>query len=127
MKTIREQVIEFHREFQSEQGQGEGPPRIPTDAHVRLRLKLVFEEAFEFLRAVHGGDDRLLQAAERMIEIAIDEPLKVDIVKVADALADIDYVVEGSRLAFGIDGAPIAVEVHRSNMSKVGGHRNESG
>jgi predicted HAD superfamily Cof-like phosphohydrolase len=38
--------------------------------------------------------------------------------KIADDLGDIDYVVEGTRLEFGIDGASVAAEIHRANMSK---------
>jgi predicted HAD superfamily Cof-like phosphohydrolase len=36
-------------------------------------------------------------------------------------MADLDYVVEGTRLEFGIDGEPIAAEVHRANMAKTEG------
>lgn len=46
--------------------------------------------------------------------------MNVDLVEFADALADLDYVIEGTRLEFGINGAPIAAEVHRSNLSKLG-------
>ena len=128
--SIREQVIEFHREFQPDQGLGDGPPHVPDEAMVRLRLRLVFEEAFEMLAACAARSDVArhveVLAASLRDEIAV-LPLEVDIVKVADALADIDYVVEGARLAFGIDGRPIADEVHRSNLSKKGGHRREDG
>lgn len=127
MTTIRDQVIEFHKEFQSEQGHGEGPPHVPIDKHVRLRLRLVFEEAFELLDACTACNADAYQKAEELVAKLIDEPICVDIVKVADALADIDYVVEGSRIAFGIHGEPIAAEVHRSNMSKKGGHRDPGG
>ena len=45
----------------------------------------------------------------------------------ADALADLDYVIEGTRLEFGIDGWPIAQAVHKSNMAKVGSKVREDG
>jgi predicted HAD superfamily Cof-like phosphohydrolase len=128
--SIREQVIEFHREFQPDQGLGEGPPRAPDEAMVRLRLRLVFEEAFELLAACGSRPDvaRHVEVLATRLREEIDAlPLDVNIVQVADALADIDYVVEGARLAFGIDGRPIANEVHRSNMSKKGGHRDPGG
>ena len=32
-----------------------------------------------------------------------------------------EAVVEGCRVEMGINGAPIAAEVHRANMAKVGG------
>jgi hypothetical protein len=43
-----------------------------------------------------------------------------DIVEVADALADLKYVVEGTAVACGLDLEPIFNEVHASNMTKFG-------
>jgi len=40
---------------------------------------------------------------------------------VADALADLMYVVAGTAVAYGIDLGPILLEVHRTNMAKAGG------
>lgn len=37
-----------------------------------------------------------------------------------DALGDIDYIVEGIRLSQGVNGTPIANEIHRANMAKFG-------
>ena len=53
--------------------------------------------------------------------------INVDLPKAIDALADLDYVVEGSRLSFGVHGDAIADEVHRANMTKMGGGRDEHG
>ena len=131
MKTIREQVIEFHKAFIPEQGTGEGPPHVPADDVVRNRLKLIFEEAFELLDACTAPDsihdENMRDIASKAVQKVLAAPIKVNLVEVADALADLDYVIEGSRLAFGIDGPPIATEIHSSNMTKVGGHRNEQG
>lgn len=44
---------------------------------------------------------------------------EVDIVEAADALADLDYVVQGGNLVFGIPAGLVMREVHRSNMSKL--------
>lgn len=52
---------------------------------------------------------------------------KEDIVEVADALGDLIYVVVGAALSHGIDIAPVFAEIHRSNMSKVGGFKREDG
>jgi predicted HAD superfamily Cof-like phosphohydrolase len=41
-----------------------------------------------------------------------------NLVKVADALADLLYVVYGTGVSYGIDLEPIFKEVHESNMSK---------
>jgi len=41
-----------------------------------------------------------------------------DLVEIADALADIVYVVIGTALEYGIPIERVLAEVHRSNMSK---------
>lgn len=43
-----------------------------------------------------------------------------DIVEIADALTDLLYVVYGAGHAFGIDLDECFLEVHESNMSKLG-------
>ncbi len=43
-----------------------------------------------------------------------------DIVGVADAIADLLYVVYGAALTFGIPVRAVFAEVHRSNMTKLG-------
>ena len=42
-----------------------------------------------------------------------------DIVKVADAIADIVYVLVGTAVVHGIPFDAVFAEVHRSNMTKV--------
>lgn len=49
-----------------------------------------------------------------------------NLVEVADALADIIYVVYGTAAQHGIDLEHVFAEVHRSNMSK-GGAKNSVG
>ena len=90
------QVAEFHRTFKH-------PildtPQIPSEARCQLRVALIAEELKE-------------------LEEAIEEK---DIVAVADALADIQYVLSGAVLEFGLGEKFRALfdEVQRSNMSKV--------
>jgi predicted HAD superfamily Cof-like phosphohydrolase len=122
--TVRDQVLEFHAEFQPEQTVT-GGPKVPDTPMVRLRLRLVFEEAFEFLRACGAETFNVELIVNRLIDDVTAG--NVAIVDVADALGDLDYVVEGSRLAYGIDGRPVAAEIHRSNLSKRGGYRREDG
>ena len=64
----------------------------------QLRLDLIDEEVGELHEAVDAGD----------------------IVKVADALADIVYVVYGAADTWGIPLDAVVAEVHRSNMTKLG-------
>ncbi len=47
--------------------------------------------------------------------------------ELADAMADMIYVIIGSALAHGIDLTPIWREVHRSNMAKLSGGMREDG
>jgi predicted HAD superfamily Cof-like phosphohydrolase len=96
---------------------------------VKLRAKLVTEEYFEFMDSICDFNlcavlDRVRQDIMRNID---DMDPDVDLVEMVDALADIDYVVEGTRLEFGVKGEPIAAEVHRTNMTKLGGGTDASG
>lgn len=65
----------------------------------KLRVALLEEEVSEFVTASE----------------------KSDLVGIADALADITYVVYGTALTYGIDLDAVLREVHRSNMSKLDG------
>jgi predicted HAD superfamily Cof-like phosphohydrolase len=82
-------------------------PCVPDEKTIRLRLGLIVEEVRELTDALMDTDNPKVR----------DD---IDLAEVADALADIDYVVEGMRNSFGINGDPIADEVHRANMDKFG-------
>lgn len=118
--SLRDQVSEFHRAM----GQPIAfKPAVPDRERVTLRLRLIAEEFLELLDACDAPGFALEEAKHWIYETiaGCGTPSDVDIVSVADALADIDYVVEGTRLEYGIDGQPIADAVHRSNMTKKGG------
>ncbi len=132
MSRLRDQVRQFHL------GVGQPvnfAPVIPSDERVRLRLRLAVEETLEAVEACISGDDGLsglyrkyLNDARDVIGKLIDcAPIKVDLPAYADALADSDYVNEGARLEFGIDGAPIAEAVHNANMRKLDGSKRADG
>lgn len=74
-------------------------PTIPDEKRCKLRVALIAEELKE-------------------LEVAI---LENDIVAVADALCDIQYVLSGAILEFGLGEKFKALfeEVQRSNMSKA--------
>ena len=90
------QVAEFHRTFKHPIL---STPQIPSEDRCKLRVALIAEELKE-------------------LEVAI---LEKDIVGVADALADIQYVLSGAVLEFGLGEQFKALfdEVQRSNMSKA--------
>lgn len=93
---VLNQVAEFHRTFRHPI---EPLPVIPPEDRCQLRLNLLTEELKELESAV----------AEK------------DIVAVADALCDIQYVLSGAVLEFGLGEKfrSLFDEVQRSNMSKT--------
>lgn len=95
MKELNK-VKEFHEAFAVNI---EKQPIIPSQERCELRQKIIQEEVDELKAAWESGN----------------------LVEVADALADIHYVVMGTVLEFGLQDkyAEIFTEVHRSNMSKL--------
>ena len=90
------QVAEFHKTFQHPIL---GQPTIPDETRCQLRVSLIAEELKELEHAI----------ADR------------NIVEIADALCDIQYVLSGAVLEFGLADKFKALfdEVQRSNMSKA--------
>jgi predicted HAD superfamily Cof-like phosphohydrolase len=90
------QVAEFHKTFKHPILAN---PTIPDENRCKLRVALIAEELKE-------------------LEVAI---LDKDIVEVADALCDLQYVLSGAILEFGLGEKFKALfdEVQRSNMSKA--------
>lgn len=118
-QTLRDQVSEFHVAMDVP---ADAPaPTIITDDRVRLRASLIAEESFETLGSMIRISPELHEAQTFVMRLIATEVVDVDLVELADGLADLDYVVEGTRLEMGIDGAPVAAEVHRANMAKLGG------
>jgi predicted HAD superfamily Cof-like phosphohydrolase len=89
-------VADFHRTFKHPILER---PEIPSENRCKLRVALIAEELKE-------------------LEVAI---LQKDIVEVADAFCDIQYVLAGAILEFGLGEKFKALfeEVQRSNMSKA--------
>jgi predicted HAD superfamily Cof-like phosphohydrolase len=125
---LRTNVTEFHRAFELPVG---SEPQLPTDARIKLRLKLMLEETFEAIEACYRYNEALITRLYNVrvaIEYAIEKNhTHVNLPLFIDALADIDYINEGTRIEFGVDGGPIAELVHASNMAKVGGPIREDG
>jgi predicted HAD superfamily Cof-like phosphohydrolase len=120
-KTLREQVADFHRMVGVPAPE---KPTVPDTATLRLRLRLIAEEFFEMLEAVAGPDDHeylLAARADVLKALWRASPENVDLPAFIDALADLDFVVEGTRQVFGVDGAPIADAVYLANMAKGDG------
>jgi predicted HAD superfamily Cof-like phosphohydrolase len=90
------QVAEFHKTF-------EAPiletPQIPNESRCNLRVSLLQEELNELSEAIKNND----------------------LVEIADALCDLQYVLSGAVLEFGLGNKfeELFNEVQRSNMSKA--------
>ncbi|MBI3481725.1 MAG: nucleoside triphosphate pyrophosphohydrolase family protein [Bacteroidetes bacterium] len=89
-------VADFHKTFKHPILE---KPTIPSEERCKLRVALIAEELKE-------------------LEDAIKDK---DITEVADALCDIQYVLSGAILEFGLGEKfkPLFEEVQRSNMSKA--------
>ncbi len=89
-------VAEFHKTFKHPVLD---TPQIPSADRCKLRVSLIAEELKELEEAIADND----------------------LVEVADALADIQYVLSGAILEFGLGGKfkSLFDEVQRSNMSKT--------
>lgn len=76
-------------------------------------------------------DERTRVLRERLIQEEFDELKQAmaqeELPAIAKELADLLYVVYGTAVSYGIDMVPVFREVHRSNMSKVGGYKREDG
>jgi predicted HAD superfamily Cof-like phosphohydrolase len=117
MTKLQHQVLEFHRVFDHPVADS---PTIPPEKRVRFRARFIVEECLEFLEAcIIDNDGNLSVIREYLQDYINNSPVAVNLADAVDALADIDYVVEGTRLEFGINGEPIADEVHRANMAKL--------
>lgn len=125
-QTPFEQVGEFHSTFgHPAYVYGEPPVTNPGAKMLRLRLKLITEELRELVEA-SLKDDILLHSIKNSfsqldshIDKIHDDDIKFDVVEVADALGDINYVVQGAAHVFNIDLDSVTSEIHRSNMSKL--------
>jgi predicted HAD superfamily Cof-like phosphohydrolase len=101
--TDQQRMVEaFHRMFDILVNER---PSSVDDGTKALRVRLIQEE-FEELKEAMAHDD---------------------LPAVAKEMADLLYVVYGTAVSYGIDMEPVFREVHRSNMSKVGGFKRADG
>ena len=104
-------------------------PTVLDEKTARLRAALILEEAFETITKGLGicieiEDNMYIHAdsyksllENGAIELAKDrEP---NLIELADGVADLFYVSEGTALAAGIDNEPVLEEVTKSNNSKL--------
>lgn len=90
------QVADFHKTFNAPVLES---PQIPSEQRCELRVNLLQEELNELSQAIKDKN----------------------IVEIADALCDLQYVLSGAVLEFGLGEKFVELfnEVQRSNMSKA--------
>jgi predicted HAD superfamily Cof-like phosphohydrolase len=93
-KTPYEQVWEFHKAFEQPRYTY---PSLPDKARRELRQELLREEYEEYKVGEEAND----------------------LVAIADALADMTYIIYGTGIEYGLPMDELFAEVHRSNMSKL--------
>lgn len=96
MKQAFADLREFHRVFGAAM---QDKPGTIDDTTFNLRVRLIREEIDELFTAMTAND----------------------LVEIADACADLCYVVIGTAVAYGIPLDKVWEEVHRSNMAKAPG------
>jgi len=96
MNSFLENVKQFHDTFNAPVLE---KPQIPSEDRCRLRVSLLQEELNELQQAINDNN----------------------LVEIADALCDLQYVLSGAILEFGIGEkfTKLFDEVQRSNMSKA--------
>lgn len=116
----RDKVLEFYKAFKQEKFIP-APGSKPTinERVATLKLGLIAEEFNELVEAVLGfkAAQVLEEGWARTLEAA--DYSKADVVKAADATADMRYVIAGFEIEAGIDSDAVFTEVHNSNMSKL--------
>ena len=97
------QVAEFHKTFNAPILE---KPTIPSKERCELRISLLQEELNELKEAIADND----------------------LVEIADALCDLQYVLSGAVLEFGLGEKFVKLfnEVQRSNMSKACANQQEA-
>lgn len=120
--TNLQRVKQFMRVFK--QQYSETPTDQVSPAVIRLRLKLALEELEELFFAVLDNTSAKIvnndfKRINAFIDMVPDSGFDIDLVEVADALTDIEYINNGTAAVFGIPLDETFHEVHRSNMSKL--------
>jgi predicted HAD superfamily Cof-like phosphohydrolase len=103
-------VREFHQKFSVANPAYPSPPEV---AQIRARIALIREEFREVMKELD------ILSRQTSANARMEEKLAT-LGRLLKELADLRYVTEGTAVAFGLDIDGAFVEVHRSNMSKLG-------
>lgn len=126
-KTHLQKVKEFMQKAKQEVP---NQPIVPSLEVRRLRARLIMEECLETIGAL-GFQLRVENDMYKvdMHNLEFHNIGEGNIVDVADGIADINVVSNGTAIAYGINIEPIQTLVDDSNLAKFRGdaHRNEAG
>ena len=101
--TDEQAMVEaFHSKFEIVV---QATPQDLNEETKELRVRLIQEEFDELKEAMASGN----------------------LAAVAKEMADLLYVTYGTAVSYGIDMDPVFREVHRSNLSKIGGYKRADG
>ena len=117
MNKTLESVSEFHKTFGAPVLD---TPQIPDEGRVKLRLALILEELSELAEA-SGAAEVFNEMMKDKVSAFEQKPEMKDTAQALDALCDLQVVLNGSTLEYGLQDRfdDAFDEVHRSNMSKA--------
>lgn len=109
-------VREFHQTYNCPIG---SEPTAQTEELQRLRIRLIAEELVEYAEAC-GMELTIRDSTIDIYKLPVVISGPPNVVEMADALGDLDYVVQGAHIVHGFPSFAIVKEIHRANMSKLG-------
>jgi len=117
MNKTLSSVREFHKTFGAPVLES---PQIPDEDRVKLRLTLILEELTELAEA-SGAAKMFMEMLQEKVDNFQEKPETKDTTEVLDALCDLQVVLNGTTLEYGLQHLfdDAFDEVHSSNMSKA--------
>ena len=97
------------------------PQKSITTDEIKLGLGLIAEEFVELLRDGFGLEGSTVSQLEGILKTSIaqvSDKSSYDLVEVADALGDLDVVINRLGGVLGLDMNAVSDEIYASNMSK---------
>jgi predicted HAD superfamily Cof-like phosphohydrolase len=125
MTTTEHRTIAFHQAFGHPVRSN---PTTLTREEATLALALIEEEFWELAEALFprakdiylASHEDHLTLTEELGAYAEAYDYEPDLIETADALADLDVVINGAGIRHGFDMQSLSREVFSSNMSKLG-------
>jgi predicted HAD superfamily Cof-like phosphohydrolase len=105
-------------------------PTVPNGKIRELRVRLLMEEALEFAKASGVRIETTFgEKLNSIDDLHFQVTDQVDLVEVADGLADVSVVTVGAMLAYGIADEGLLRAVDANNLAKFGpgGYKDEHG